>query len=268
MSMQKIYIYLLITSISTVSCKSEFQKTLKSNDYNLKYETAIRYFNKKDYLRSQQLFESILPVYKGTDKDETINYYIAQCNFKNQDYSMASYYLKSFVNNFPNSDKVEECRYLTGFCFYKSSPKYSLDQENTKNAISEFKIYLKKYPQGVNVELSKQYTTELEKKLQKKAFLNSRIYYDMDQYKAATVAFKNYLNDFPESDYKEETMFLLIKSDYLMATNSVTSKLIERYESVISDYESYIDVFPNGKYVKEAEKYFSKSQENIKKLTL
>jgi outer membrane protein assembly factor BamD len=268
MSMRKLYIYLLIASFSAISCRSEFQKTLKSNDYNKKYESAIQYFNKKDYLRSQQLFESILPVYKGTEKDETINYYIAQCNYKNEDYTMASYYLKSFVNTFPNSDKAEECRYLTGYCYYKSSPKYSLDQEYSKDAIEEFQVYLSKYPKGVNVEYCNQYITELKKKIEKKAFLNSKTYFDMEQYKAATVSFKNFLNSYPESDYKEETMFLLVKSGYLMASNSIATKQFERYESVVSDYESYIDEYPNGKHVKDAEKYFIKSQEFIKKSKL
>jgi len=268
MSMQKKYIYLLIVCLSAISCRSEFQKTLKSNDYNLKYETAIQYFNKKDYLRSQQLFESILPVYKGTEKDETINYYIAQCNFKNEDFTMASYYLKTFVNTFPNSDKAEECRYLTGYCYYKSSPKYSLDQEYSKLAIEEFKVYLSKYPKGINNEYCVQYIKELNKKIEKKAYFNSKLYYDMEEYKAATVALKNFLNNYPDSDFREETMFLLIKSGYLMANNSIVSKQFERYETVVTDYESYIDEYPNGKHLKDAEKYFSKSQEFIKKQSL
>ena len=48
MSMQKIHIYLILFSLIAVSCRSEFQKILKSNDYNTKYEAAITYFNKKD----------------------------------------------------------------------------------------------------------------------------------------------------------------------------------------------------------------------------
>ena len=268
MSMQKYTIYVLIVCISTISCRSEFQKVVKGNDYNKKYEVAIQYFEKKDYLRSQQLFESVLPVYKGTEKDETINYYIAQCNYKNHDWVMASYYLKSFVSSFPNSDKVEECRYLTGYCDYKCSPKYSLDQEYSKNAIEEFKLYLSKYPKGVYVDNCNNYITELRKKIEKKAFVNSRIYFDMEEYKAATFAFRNFLNTFPDSDFREETMFLLVKSGYLMASNSIATKQFERYESVISDYQSYIDEYPTGKFVKDAEKFFSKSQEFIKKSSL
>jgi outer membrane protein assembly factor BamD len=219
-------------------------------------------------LRSQQLFESVLPVYKGTEKDETINYYIAQCNFLNEDYTMASYYLKSFVNNFPTSDKAEECRYLTGFCYYKSSPKYSLDQEYTKDAIEEFQIYLNKYPKGEHVIISNQYIAELRKKLEIKAFSNSKLYFDMQNYKAATITFKNFLNTYPDSDFREETMFLIVKSGYLMAENSIALKQFERYESVISDYEVYVDEYPTGKHVKDAEKYFTKSQEFIKKSSL
>jgi len=265
MSMQKYYIYLLIASFTAISCRSEFQKIVKSNDYNKKYEAAIQYFNKKDYSKSQELFESILPVYKGTEKDEMINFYVAQCYYKNEDWVMASYNFQSFVNAFPNSDKNEECLYLTGYCYYKCSPKYSLDQDYTKKAIEEFQVYLSRYPKGVNIDLCNKYSSELRKKIEKKAYLNSKLYYDMDQYKAATVAFKNFINTFPDSDYREETMYLIVKSGYLMASNSITTKQFERYESVVSDYESYIDEYPTGKFVKDAEKYFTKSQEFIKK---
>lgn len=267
MSMRKLYLQILIVSFLAISCKSEFQKALKSNDYNLKYETAIKFYNEKEYLKSQQLFESVLPIYRGTDKDETINYYIAQCNYMNEDYAMASYYLKTFVNTFPNSDKAEECRYLTGYCYYMSSPKYSLDQEYSRNAIEEFQVYINKYPNGVNVDLCNKYSTELRKKIEKKAFLNSKTYYDMEKYKAANVAFKNYINGFPDSDYREEALFLIVKSGFLMAENSIVTKQTERYESVINDYESFLDEYPSSKHIKEAEKYFAKSQDYIKKIT-
>lgn len=268
MMMQKIHIYLILFSLMTVSCRSEFQKILKSNDYNTKYEAAINYFNKKDFQRSLQLFESISPVYRGTDKDETINYYIAQCNFKNDDYLSASYYFKTFINNFPNSEKQEECRYLTGYCYYMSSPKYTLDQENTKLAIEEFQIYINKYPKGVNIEQCNTYLTELRKKLEKKDFFNSKMYYDMENYKAAIVAFKNFLNTFPDTEYREDAMFLIVKSGFLMAENSIQSKQFERFESVIIDYQNYIDEYPTGKFISEAEKYYTKSQAFIKKSTL
>lgn len=268
MSMQKIHIYLILFSLLMSSCRSEFQKVLKSNDYNKKYETALSYYNNKDYARALQLFESIMPVYRGTDKDENINYHIAQCNYSNKDYLMGTYYFKSFTTNFPNSERQEECRYLTGYCYYMSSPKYALDQENTKLAIEEFQTYISKYPKGQYVDKCNTYMAELRKKLEKKDYSQSKLYFDRENYKAASIAFKNFLLKFPDTEYREEIMFLIVKSEYLMAENSVTTKQFERYELVVSDYQNYIDEYPIGKFVSEAEKYYTKSQIFIKKSTL
>ncbi len=246
------------------SCSSEFQKALKSGDYNAKYQMAIKYFDQKDYARAQQLFESIVGVYKGTDKDESINYYIAQCYYNNNDFIMSSFYFKNFTTTFPNSEKLEESKYLTAYSYYKCSPKYSLDQDYTNNGISEFQSYLNRYPKGVYAADASKYLSELRKKIEKKAFLSTKLYFDMEQYKAASIAFKNFLSSYPDSDFREESLFLLVKSEYLMASNSISEKQVERYESVISDYESYIDEYPSGKYTKDAEKYYSKSQDFIK----
>jgi len=264
-TMRRFIIYLLIIPIVTLSCSREYQKILKSNDYNTKYEAAIKYFNAKDYARSQQLFESILPVYKGTEKEEAISYYLAEGHFLNADFDMASYFFKSYVTTFTTSDKLEECLYKTGYCYYRCSPKSSLDQDYTRKAIEEFQTYLNRYPQGKFSKEANALIVEMRKKLEKKSFANAKTYFDIGQYKAATIAFKNYLVDFPDNDQREDVLFLIVKSGFEMAQKSVEKKQFDRYETVVTDYYTYADEFPNGKYMKDAEKYLSKSQDFIKR---
>jgi len=49
---------LLSLSLLLVSC-SEYQKILKSNDYELKYKSAVEYYQKKDFSRAQALFQEL-----------------------------------------------------------------------------------------------------------------------------------------------------------------------------------------------------------------
>ena len=85
----------------------------------------------------------------------------------------------------------------------------------------------------------------------------------MADYKAAIISMQNMLRDFPMTAYKEELMFLICKSNYELAENSVDSKKYERYKSTIDAYFTFIDKFATGKYAKEAETIHVKAKERF-----
>ena len=47
--------------------------------------------------------------------------------------------------------------------------------------------------------------------------MSAKLYYNLTDYKASIVALNNCLIDFPESKYREEIMFLVLKSKYFLA---------------------------------------------------
>ncbi|MDP4292125.1 MAG: outer membrane protein assembly factor BamD, partial [Bacteroidota bacterium] len=69
---KRIFLLSLFASMLLFSACGDFQKLLKSNNNQLKYETAVSLFNKASYNKAMQLFEQITPEYKGTDKAEKI----------------------------------------------------------------------------------------------------------------------------------------------------------------------------------------------------
>ena len=66
----KILLFTLFTYV-LASCSS-YDKLLKSSDNELKYEMAVKYYEQKDYFRALQLFDELVPVYRGTAKAEKI----------------------------------------------------------------------------------------------------------------------------------------------------------------------------------------------------
>ena len=59
--MKKVLFILFI--LSFVSC-SNYQKLLKSDNFDMKFETALSYFNESKYSRALVLFEDILSEFK------------------------------------------------------------------------------------------------------------------------------------------------------------------------------------------------------------
>ena len=68
----------LVVLLAFMSCNSH-NKLLKSTDNELKYNTAISLFEKKDYNRALQLFDVLQSAYRGKPEGEQIAIYTAEC---------------------------------------------------------------------------------------------------------------------------------------------------------------------------------------------
>ncbi len=242
---------IFLALIFSVSC-SEHQKLLKSVDVEEKYNKAIEYYEKGDYYRALQLFDQLIAVYRGTQKAEKLYYYYANCYYQERDYIMASYYFKRFATNYPSSQYTEEATYMSAYCKYLDSPRYSLDQTVSKEAINEFHLFINRYPHGEKAVEASELIDVLMLKLQKKAYNIANLYLKMEDYRAAIVSFENLLKDFPGTEYKEEALFKIIRSYYLYAIKSIETKKFERHESAIKAYMDFVSLYPESKYIDEA----------------
>jgi outer membrane protein assembly factor BamD len=248
------------------SC-SEYQKTLKSNNYDVKYDMAVKYYDKKDYFRASTLLEELLPISRATQKAEKIFYYYAYTQYYLGEYQMAAYHFDNFVRTYPKSTYTEECNYMVAYCYYLDSPNYSLDQSNTAKAINEIQLFINRYPSSSRVKECNEIMDKLRQKLETKSFENAELYFNMEEYKSSIFAFRNMLKDFPDTQYREKSMFYILKSSYLLGINSVEEKKSERLKAAVEAYNAYVDAFSNGgKYLKEAQIIFENSVKQIDKL--
>ncbi len=257
---KNVIIFFLIIFIFS-SCK--FQKILKSTDYELKFEKAKEYYQEKDYIKATQLFDELLTIYKGSSKAEEVNYYYAECYYGNRDFILAGYYLKRFANMFPNSEHAEQCLYQSAKCFYYDSPNYKLEQTNTYKAIQEFQLFINKYPKSNRIDTCNNMIDKLRDKLEMKSYYNSKLYYELGDYKAAIIALKNAIKDFPDTKFREEILFYIFESSFLYAKNSIIKKKKERYIKALDEYYVFIDEFDSSKFLKKAEKNFDVAVKKI-----
>jgi outer membrane protein assembly factor BamD len=86
----------------------------------------------------------------------------------------------------------------------------------------------------------------------------------MGNYRAAAIAYTSLMNEFPDSERSEEYKLKVIKSYYLYALNSVDTKKVERFETVVNECTDFVNRFPESKMIAEVEKYSTQSQNNLK----
>ncbi len=242
---------------------SDYQKLLKSSDYDLLYEKAMEYYQKEEYTRAASLFENLVAMSRGTDRAEEVIYHYAYCYYHQADYLMAEYYFNNYISAFPNSSRTEECAFMVAYCHYKQSPKPSLDQASTYKAINELQLFMNRYPTSTRVAECNLLVDELRDKLVQKSYDGARLYFSLKDYQASITALNNSLKEFPETRYREEILFLVLKSSYELARNSVFSKVRERYEATIEAYQVLLDQYPQTKHLREAERIQAASRKAI-----
>lgn len=246
--MKKVFLFSFL--VVFISCNS-YQKVLKSNDNDAKYNYAVTLFEKESYFKALPLFDEVASSMKGTENGQSCVLYIAYCNFYLKEYSLSGFYFKNYINYFPNSDKLEECLYMEAVCAYKESPRLSLDQEKTILAIDKLNYFSSIYPQSKNILDVKEKVKELEYKLEKKDYDNAKIYYDMEDYKSSIVALDNFIQKYPGSSFTEDVYFMTIKSNFTLAEMSIDEKKPERYNNTIIISKVFISNFPESLLVNE-----------------
>jgi outer membrane protein assembly factor BamD len=260
---KKAHSLLFLLSVMLLWSCSDYNKVLKSSDYEYKLKRANEYFKKESYVRALPLFEELMTIYRGTSKAEEIGYRYAYCNYGLGDYIMAGYEFKNFAKTFPKSPLAEEAMYLNAMCYYLDSPRYSLDQENSNSALTELQLFVTLYPQSPKVQDCNDLIDKLRLKLHKKAYANCKLYYDVEDYKAAIVSFRNLIKDYPESQYSEEAHFMILKSQYLLAINSIDSKKKQRLLDTEKTYLKFVDTYTKSSYLKEAESIYTSTKKEL-----
>ena len=94
--------------------------------------------------------------------------------------------------------------------------------------------------------------------LDRKAYENAKLYYKMEDYKAARVAFKNVLKEDADNIYREDILYYSAMSSYKFAELSVQSKQKERFLVFQDDYLNFIGEYPDSKYRKELDSLYKK----------
>ena len=261
--MKKVVFLLMMMTVLLSSC-GEYNKILKSTDYELKYSYAKKYFNSK----SATLLDELVTIFKGTAYAEESLYLLAQSYYGQKDYQTASQYFETYYTTYPKGEFTELSRFYSGYGLYLDSPDPRLDQSQTYKAIEQLQLYLEYYPQSERAEEAQNIMFELQEKLAYKELMATRLYFNLGTYmgnnfQSCVITAQNALKNYPYSKYREEFMFLIIRAKYELALVSVEEKLQGRYRDVVDEYYNYMNEYPEGNYVKQVTKFYDYASKRI-----
>lgn len=257
----KKYLSLLMLSVVLLSCKTEMDRAMKSADKDFILKVANEKFAKKKWADALALYDRLPNLVAGTDDAPNVVFNSAYANYYDKNYRLAANQFKNFVISFPQDPRKEEAAYFSALCYYEGSLDYNLDQSNTESAITELQNFINEYPDSERSKNITQMIDELGYKLEFKAYENARQYYKMAEYKAATVAFENVLEDFPATKLRPQIYDIILKSRYELAVNSIYDLKKERLDAAAAYAKRVANELPNTDYAKTANDLYAKLED-------
>ena len=151
----------------------DYQKLLKSHDPDLKYESALAYFNEGKYSKALTLLEDVSPYYKGTERAQEVITYLARSYMGQKQSTSAASYYEAYLRNYPKGRYAIEARFHIGHCYYLDAPDARLDQTDTRKGITAFTQFVELYPESPYAEQAYKEMAELYDRLAYKELLNA-----------------------------------------------------------------------------------------------
>ncbi len=274
--MRKNVILLICSVLLLSSCAGEFNKVLKSTDYDYRYEYAKQCFAEGQYNRAEMLLRELITLKKGSDEAQESLYMLAMSEFMNHDYESASETFKKYYTTYPRGVYAEMAMFYVGQALYESAPEPRLDQTPTLGAISAFQQFLDFYPQSDLRLVAQDKLFDLQDKLVQKELLSAQLYYNLggyfgnvnsnseSNYTSSIIVAQNALKTYPFMKHREDFSLLIMKSKYELAENSSEDKRMERYRDAEDECYGFLNEYPDSKNCELAQKFINKCKKFTK----
>ena len=257
-------------------CAGEFNRVIKSSDYDYRYEYAKQCFAEGKFGRAEILLQDLITLKKGTDEAEEALYMLAMSQYMNHDFESAAATFRKYFSSYPKGFYAEQAMFYVGQSLYESAPEPRLDQTPTIGAINAYQQFLDFYPNSQLRERAQDRLFELQDKLVMKELLSAQLYYNLggyfgninsnseSNYSSSIIVAQNALKTYPYSNHREEFSLLIMKSKFELAENSSADRKLERYHDAEDECYGFLNEYPESKDKALAEKYIEKCKKITK----
>ncbi|MCP9292720.1 outer membrane protein assembly factor BamD [Gracilimonas sediminicola] len=236
------------------ACKND--RLIKRGDsVEVAYQKAMAFYEEENYSEAANAFDTVTRVARGTEYGQDAQYYLAESYYKDKQFLLAASEYDRYISYYPQDERRPQIEFRAAMCYYELSPRYKLDQNQTRKAIERFRLFNNRYPDHEKVQEAAARIDELREKLAHKSYEAARFYVRTEQYKAATIYLDKTIDQYPESKWAERALVDQIQTYINYADNSVINRQAERYGKAIENYEKFLQLFPESKFREEVENY-------------
>ena len=272
----KKYLFFVSLVVLLSSCAGEFNKVLKSQDYDYRYEYAKQCFAQGKYNNAVTLLQDMITMLKGSQNAQESLYMLAMAQYMSGDYESAAQTFKKYGASYSKGIYAEKASFYVGESLFESAPEPRLDQTPTIGAINAYQSFHDAYPDSRLRPVAQRKLFELQDKLIMKEYLSAKLYFNLggyfgnvnanneSNYSACIITAQNALKTYPFTKLREDFSLLIMKSKFQLAENSSQEKLLDRYRDAEDECYGFINEFPDSENKELAERYIAKCKKITK----
>lgn len=197
-----------ILAVAASSCRREIVSFREMSPQD-QFAYAKTFFDKRDYYKAKTQFTRVMMNNPGDPVIEPTQFYLAESYFNSEEFILAIEEYQKLINSMPQSQFVDDAEYKIALSYYRLSPKYSLDQEYTKKAVTQLQYFLDEYPTSEFDGPAREKLHECRNKLGMKEFKTGELYKRMGYPRAALISFRTVIEDYYDTDVVDDALYLM-----------------------------------------------------------
>jgi outer membrane assembly lipoprotein YfiO len=170
---------------------------------------AKRAYEEGNYVRAVELLTAFLDAHPGSNQLDEALVLLGEAHQRTGESLLAVQDYERLIRDFPQSSFREQAEFGRAEASYRDAQKPSLDPEGTETALSLFRAYLIRYPEGTKVEEARNAIEDCLDRLAVKAYLNAQTYRRLNRPRAEVIYLEKALTTKPEFSRTGEALAAL-----------------------------------------------------------
>jgi outer membrane protein assembly factor BamD len=227
------------------------------------YERGLASYEDGKHVRAIEFFQGVFNYGRTHEWADDAQLYLARAYAASGQHILAASEYQRFAQIYRTDPRVPDAEYERALSFYELSPRYQLDQTDTRAAIEEFQRFISKYPGDERAQDATERITELRNKLARKKVEAAETYERREIFSAAAVTYASAFDTYPDTEWADNALLGAIRSYVAYAEQSIESKQPERYEQAVAYYNRLVQLFPESGLIRDAEPFFVQARDAL-----
>lgn len=216
-----------------------------------------------DYQQAIRLFRAVFEYGRGNQWAPKARFKLAMAQRGLNKHLVAANEFQRFAQLYRNNELLPRAEFERANSYYLRSPAYRLDQTDSREAISLFRLFIDRYPNHELVPEAERKIDELRGKLAHKKYAAGQLYERRDMWEAASTVYEAAFDQYPDTDWADDALLGAVRTYIQYADRSVQKKQAERYQKAIENYNRLIQLFPESTLLDEAEPLYSEARRKL-----
>ena len=223
------------------------------------YDRGVEAFEDGKYGRAVEYLRTALDFGRTSEIADDAQFLLARSYAGDRQYLLAGTEFTRFIEFYRADPRVERAAYERIEAYVALSPRYELDQTDTRQALTYIGLFLQQYPDGEYTVAAAGLADELREKLARKQFEAGRLYERRELFEAAVVTYRDVLTQYPTSDYADDALLGALRAQVAFAAGSIPDRQEGRFREATSIYDQLVSLFPQSDTLGEAQDLYDEA---------